>query len=45
MEALLGEISFAAPERPAAVHTIDEQYVRDTLAPVLGDRHLSQYIL
>lgn len=45
MEALLEELSFDAPERDGATVTVDAEEVERRLAPILGDRDLSRYIL
>lgn len=45
MERLLDEISFTAPEMGGKEVTIDAQYVRDRLSPILKDEDLSRYIL
>ncbi len=45
MEKLLDEISFSAPEMPGKEISIDAQYVRDRLSPILKDEDLSRYIL
>ncbi len=45
MEALLEELSFDAPDRDDRVVTIDREEVERRLAPILGDRDLSRYIL
>ncbi|MFQ5902081.1 MAG: HslU--HslV peptidase ATPase subunit, partial [Candidatus Binatia bacterium] len=45
MERLLDEISYTAPEMQGKEITIDAQYVRDRLSPVLKDEDLSRYIL
>jgi ATP-dependent HslUV protease ATP-binding subunit HslU len=45
MERLLDEISFSAPEMTGKEVTIDAQYVRDRLSPILKDEDLSRYIL
>ncbi len=45
MEKLLDEISFNAPEMQGKKVTIDAQYVRDRLSPILKDEDLSRYIL
>jgi len=45
MERLLDEVSFTAPEIRGNKITIDAQYVRDRLSPVLEDEDLSRYIL
>src|SRR5215813_10502320 len=45
MEKLLEEVSFAAPDMRGQQVTIDAEYVRAHLAPVLKDEDLSRYIL
>jgi ATP-dependent HslUV protease ATP-binding subunit HslU len=45
LERLLDEISFTAPEMPGKDVTIDAQYVRERLSPILKDEDLSRYIL
>jgi ATP-dependent HslUV protease ATP-binding subunit HslU len=45
MEKLLEEISFAAPDMPGKVLTIDSGYVHTRLADVIKDEDLSRYIL
>jgi ATP-dependent HslUV protease ATP-binding subunit HslU len=45
MEKLLDEVSYAAPEMPGKEISIDAQYVRDRLSPILKDEDLSRYIL
>ncbi len=45
MEKLLDEVSFNAPEMRGKEVTIDAQYVRDRLSPILKDEDLSRYIL
>jgi ATP-dependent HslUV protease ATP-binding subunit HslU len=45
MERLLDEISYTAPEMQGKEITIDAQYVRDRLNPILKDEDLSRYIL
>jgi ATP-dependent HslUV protease ATP-binding subunit HslU len=45
LEALLEELSFGAPERTEAEVSIDAEYVRRTLKPILGDQDTSSYIL
>ena len=45
MEKLLDEISYTAPEMQGKAITIDAQYVRDRLGPILKDEDLSRYIL
>ena len=45
LERLLDEISFDAPEMKGKDITIDAQYVRDRLAPILKNEDLSRYIL
>lgn len=45
MERLLDEISYTAPEMQGKHVTIDAQYVRDRLNPILRDEDLSRYIL
>ena len=45
MERLLDEVSFNAPETRGKDVTIDAQYVRDRLDPILKDEDLSRYIL
>ncbi len=45
LERLLDEISFSAPEMPGKEVTIDAQYVRDRLTPILKNEDLSRYIL
>jgi len=45
LERLLDEISFSAPEMPGKEVTIDAQYVRERLTPILKNEDLSRYIL
>jgi len=45
LERLLDEISFTAPEMPGKNVTIDAQYVRERLGPILKNEDLSRYIL
>jgi ATP-dependent HslUV protease ATP-binding subunit HslU len=45
LEALLEELSFGAPERTEVEVTIDAEYVRRTLQPIIGEHDLSSYIL
>jgi ATP-dependent HslUV protease ATP-binding subunit HslU len=45
LERLLDEISFTAPEIHGKEVTIDAQYVRDRLTPILKNEDLSRYIL
>ena len=45
MERLLDEISFSAPERSDTTVTVDAEYVRERLGPILEDQDLSRYIL
>jgi ATP-dependent HslUV protease ATP-binding subunit HslU len=45
LERLLDDVSFSAPEMPGKEVTIDAQYVRDRLAPILKNEDLSRYIL
>jgi ATP-dependent HslUV protease ATP-binding subunit HslU len=45
LERLLDEISFTAPEMQGKEVTIDAQYVRDRLNPILKNEDLSRYIL
>ncbi len=45
MEALLEELSFAAPERDGVPFEVDVALVEGRLAPILGDRDLAKYIL
>ncbi|MCP4870100.1 MAG: ATP-dependent protease ATPase subunit HslU [Proteobacteria bacterium] len=45
MEALLEELSFDAPERDESTVVVDRDEVERRLAPILGDRDLSRYIL
>ncbi len=45
MERLLDEISYTAPETQGKAITIDAEYVRDRLIPILQDEDLSRYIL
>ena len=45
MEALLEELSFAAPERAGDTVKIDQAEVERRLEPILGDEDLSRYIL
>ena len=45
LERLLDETSFNAPEMRGKEVTIDGQYVRDRLNPILKDEDLSRYIL
>lgn len=45
MERLLDEISFEAPDRSGATFTIDAEFVKQRLAPVLASEDLSKYIL
>ena len=45
LERLLDEISFTAPEMGGKEVTIDAEYVRERLNPILMDEDLSRYIL
>jgi len=45
LERLLDEISFTAPEMDGKEVTIDAEYVRERLNPILMDEDLSRYIL
>jgi ATP-dependent HslUV protease ATP-binding subunit HslU len=45
LERLLDEISFSAPEMQGREVTIDAQYVRERLTPILKNEDLSRYIL
>jgi ATP-dependent HslUV protease ATP-binding subunit HslU len=45
MEKLLDEVSFAAPELPPGVVTIDEAYVDRMLADIVRNEDLSRYVL
>jgi ATP-dependent HslUV protease ATP-binding subunit HslU len=45
LERMLEEISYAAPEMPGKLITIDAGYVHARLAEVLEDEDLSRYIL
>jgi ATP-dependent HslUV protease ATP-binding subunit HslU len=45
LERLLDEISFTAPEMQGKEVSIDAQYVRDRLNPILKNEDLSRYIL
>ena len=45
MEALLEELSFEAPDREEPAFVVDRDEVERRLAPILGDRDLSRYIL
>ena len=45
LERLLDEISFSAPEMQGKEVTIDSQYVRERLTPILKNEDLSRYIL
>ena len=45
LERLLDDVSFSAPEMPGKDVSIDAQYVRDRLAPILNNEDLSRYIL
>lgn len=45
MEKLLDQISYTAPEMPGKEISIDANYVRDRLGPILKDEDLSRYIL
>jgi ATP-dependent HslUV protease ATP-binding subunit HslU len=45
LERLLDDVSFSAPEMQGKTVTIDAQYVRDRLAPILKNEDLSRYIL
>jgi ATP-dependent HslUV protease ATP-binding subunit HslU len=45
LERLLDEVSFQAPERSGGSVTIDADYVRERLGPILEDEDLSRYIL
>ena len=45
LERLVDEISFTAPERAGQKITIDADYVRERLAPILANQDLSRYIL
>jgi len=45
LERLLDEVSFSAPEMQGREVTIDAQYVRERLTPILKNEDLSRYIL
>jgi len=45
LERLLDEVSFAAPEMNGQEVTIDANYVRERLSPILKNEDLSRYIL
>jgi len=45
MERLLDDVSYSAPEMAGKQITVDSQYVRDRLNPILKDEDLSRYIL
>jgi ATP-dependent HslUV protease ATP-binding subunit HslU len=45
LERLLDSVSFSAPEMKGQHVTIDAQYVRERLAPILKNEDLSRYIL
>ncbi|MET0180689.1 MAG: ATP-dependent protease ATPase subunit HslU [Novosphingobium sp.] len=45
MEKLLEEVSFGAEDRKGTTVTVDERYVRETLADLAKDSDLSRYIL
>jgi len=45
LERLLDNVSFSAPEMRGQHVTIDAQYVRDRLMPILKNEDLSRYIL
>jgi ATP-dependent HslUV protease ATP-binding subunit HslU len=45
LERLLDEVSFSAPEMSGQTVTIDAEYVRSRLEPILKDQDLSRYIL
>ncbi len=45
LERLLDEVSFSAPEMQGKEVTIDAQYVRERLTPILKNEDLSRYIL
>jgi ATP-dependent HslUV protease ATP-binding subunit HslU len=45
LERLLDEVSFSAPEMQGREVTIDAQYVRERLSPILKNEDLSRYIL
>jgi ATP-dependent HslUV protease ATP-binding subunit HslU len=45
MEALLEELSYDASERAESTFTVDVDYVKSTLDPILADEDLAKYIL
>ena len=45
MEALLEELSYDASERAESRFTVDVNYVKSTLDPILADQDLAKYIL
>jgi ATP-dependent HslUV protease ATP-binding subunit HslU len=45
MEKLLEEVSFDAPDRPAARLVVDESFVRERLEDLVKDEDLSRFIL
>ncbi len=45
LETLLEEVSFHAPDMDLKTYTIDKDYVRTKLAPIIEDQDLSKYIL
>lgn len=45
MEALLEELSYSASEKSGQSVTVDGEFVRSTLEPVLSDDNLARYIL
>ncbi len=45
LERLLDEVSFSAPEMQGREVTIDAEYVRERLTPILKNEDLSRYIL
>lgn len=45
MERLLDEVSFEAPDSDETTMTIDEDYVRGTLADIVQNQDLSRYVL
>jgi len=45
LERLLDDISFDAPDKAGETIEIDEAYVRERLASLVGDADLSKFIL
>ncbi len=45
MEALLEELSYDASERAESKFTVNVDYVKSTLDPLLSDQDLAKYLL